>query len=62
MGIAIVVLGSVITRIIYSISPAITNLRITPILVIIYALLVVIAAGYTLIAIGAKKLRKIEEA
>jgi hypothetical protein len=62
IGIAIVVLGSVITRIIYSISPAITNLRITPVLVIIYALLVVIAAGYILIAIGAKKLRKIEEA
>jgi len=60
-GITVVVLTSVITRIITSLSSRITSLKITPILLIIYGLLVVTAAGYILIAIGAKKLRKIEE-
>jgi hypothetical protein len=62
LGIAVVVLGSVLTRVFISISTTITNLKLTPILIIIYGLLSVIAAGYILIAIGAKKLRKIEEA
>jgi len=61
-GVALVVLASVITRIITSLSSRITSLKITPILLIVYGLLAVIAAGYILIAIGAKKLRKIEEA
>jgi hypothetical protein len=62
LGIAVVVLGSVLTRVFISISTTITNLKLTPILIIIYGLLSVIAAGYILIAIGAKKLRRIEEA
>lgn len=61
-GIAVVVLGSVVTRIITSLSSRITNLKLTPILIIIYCFLVIIAIGYILIAIGAKKLRNIEEA
>lgn len=60
-GIAVVVLASVATRVISSLSSRITNLKITPVLVIIYSLLTVIAIGYVLIAIGAKKLRSIEE-
>jgi hypothetical protein len=61
-GIAVVVLGSVATRIITSLSSRITNLKLTPILIIIYGFLALTAIGYILIAIGAKKLRNIEEA
>lgn len=60
-GIAVVILSSVATRIITSLSSRITNLQITPLLIIIYALLALIAIGYFLIAVGAKKLRNIEE-
>lgn len=61
-GIAVVVLASVVTRVISSLSSKITNLKITPVLLIVYGLLGLIAAGYILIAVGAKKLRNIEEA
>jgi hypothetical protein len=61
-GISVVILASVITRIITSLSSRISSLKITALLVIIYSLLSVIAIGYILIAIGAKKLRNIEEA
>jgi len=61
-GIAVVVLSSVVTRIISSLSSRITNLKLTPILFIIYGFLALTAIGYILIALGAKKLRNIEEA
>lgn len=61
-GISVIILASVITRIITSLSTRITNLKITPLLMIIYGLLTVIGLGYVLIAVGAKKLREIEEA
>jgi hypothetical protein len=61
-GIFFVVLGSVLTRMLTSISTTITNLKLTPLLLVIYGLLSVIATGYILIAIGAQKLRRIEEA
>jgi hypothetical protein len=60
-GIAVVILASVATRVITSLSSGITNLEITPLLMIIYGLLSIIAMGYVLIAVGAKKLRDIEE-
>jgi hypothetical protein len=62
LGIGFVILGSIITRLISSISTTLTNLKLTPILLIIYGFLVVVGAGYILIAFGAKKLRNIEEA
>lgn len=61
IGLVFVVLASVITRLLSSISTTITNLKLTPILLIIYGFLVIEAAGYVLIAVGAKKLRDIEE-
>jgi hypothetical protein len=61
-GISFVILSLVATRIITSLSSRLNSLKITPVLIVIYALLVITAIGYTLIAIGAKKLRNIEEA
>ena len=60
-GIAVVVATSVAARIIVSLSTHLTNLKITPLLVIIYALLILEAVGFIFIAAGAAKLRRIEE-
>ena len=62
LGIGAVVLSSVINRTISTAAARITRLDLTPILLIIYGFLIVIAIGYILIALGAKKLKQIEEA
>jgi len=61
-GIAVVVLASIITRIITSLATRITTLQITPVLLIVYGFITIVGIGYILIAIGAKKLKDIEEA
>ncbi len=60
-GIASVILASILVRFLVSISAKLTALSLTPILLIVYGLLFVSGMGYALIAIGAKRLRKIEE-
>jgi hypothetical protein len=44
-----------------TVSTRLTQLSLTPILFILYALIVIDAAGFVLIAIGANKLKQIEE-
>lgn len=61
IGIAVVVASSVITRILTTVTDRLSHLHLMPILIIIYGLLLVMALGYFLVAIGARKLRKIEE-
>ncbi len=60
-GISVVVLTSIFIRLLVTISARITTLNLTPVLLIIYGFLILSACGYVLIALGAKKLRKIEE-
>lgn len=59
-GLAAVVISSIATRLITTVSPRLNHLSLTPLLFIIYALLIIDAAGFILIAIGAKRLRKLE--
>lgn len=61
-GIGVVVLTAIILRCLQSLSVTLGRLSIALLLLIIYALLAVIAAGYILIAQGAKRLQLIEEA
>lgn len=60
-GIGIVTLISVLIQFLTSISGQINRLRLTPILFIIYLLLILYAVGFWYIARGSKKLQKIEE-
>jgi hypothetical protein len=60
-GVAVVILSSIATRILTTVSTRLTQLSLTPILFILYALIVIDAAGFVLIAIGANKLKQIEE-
>lgn len=62
LGIAVVVVSSILTRVLTTVSAKLSHLNLTPLLAVIYGLLVVIGAGYVVIALGAKKLRRIEEA
>ncbi len=59
-GIALVIVSSVVIRFVATISAKIITLRLTPLLLIVYGLLLLSALGYIAIAIGAKKLHKIE--
>ncbi len=60
-GIFTVIMTSILVRGLVTISARISTLGLPPILLIIYCLLLISGLGYVLIAIGAKKLRKIEE-
>ncbi len=59
-GVAVVVAGSVIFQILTVFTGQLQNLSTASLLILIYLLLAIIAAGYVPIAIGAKKLAKIE--
>lgn len=61
VGILMVIASSVVTEILVTASSHLSRLNLTPVLWIIYSLLVVDGAGYVLIAIGAKKLHRLEE-
>jgi len=60
-GIATIIAASILVRLLVTISARISTLSLTPLLLIIYGFLVMAALGYVLIAIGAKRLRRIEE-
>ncbi len=60
-GIATIIISSILVRLLVTISARISTLSLTPILIIIYVFLILSALGYALIAIGAKRLRRIED-
>ncbi|HVE80947.1 MAG TPA: hypothetical protein VNA68_02290 [Candidatus Dormibacteraeota bacterium] len=60
-GLTAVVVSSIFLQFLGAVSVALQKLSLAPLLIIIYILLMVIAVGYVLIALGAKQLKKIEE-
>ncbi|HSX24250.1 MAG TPA: hypothetical protein VLE74_04070 [Candidatus Saccharimonadales bacterium] len=60
-GIAAVILSLMSIRVLVSVTTLLSTLTLKLILVLLYALLLMISVGYILIALGAKKLQKIEE-
>jgi len=60
-GVATIVVTSILVRLLVTISARISTLSLTPLLMIVYGFLVIAALGYILIALGAKRLRRIEE-
>lgn len=61
-GIGVVVLLSIAIQFVTTLSAQLTRLNFTPILIIVYLLVLLYAIGFGLIARGAKKFKKIEEA
>jgi hypothetical protein len=61
IGIGMAVLSSISIQYLTSLLGRLNRLSLSTTLLIIYSLLVWLAAAYILIALGAKKLRKIEE-
>lgn len=60
-GIIVVILSSVLIQILGTFSTWLVELNLNSILELLYVLLIIIAIGFILIAMGAKKLKKIEE-
>ncbi len=60
LGVGFIIISSIVLQYLVTLSGRILELRISAILLIVYPLLVLISAGYIMIAIGAKRLRKIE--
>jgi hypothetical protein len=60
-GILVVIVTSVGTRVLTTISTSLCGFNLTPLLLVVYALVLLNAAGFLLIAFGANKLRRIEE-
>jgi hypothetical protein len=61
LGIVGVIITSILIQYLSSLSESLSHLTLNYILIVIYILLIVYCIGYVLIALGAKKLRKIEE-
>lgn len=61
LGIAVVILSSVLIQFFVALSNNIADLTLTSLLAVIYVLLIVMAFGYLLIAHGAKSLKQIED-
>jgi hypothetical protein len=61
LGFGFVVGTSIVLQFLSGVSSLLTNVSLGPLVAIVYALLIIIASGYVLIARGAKKLEKIEE-
>ena len=61
LGTAFIIFASILLQYLVTLSARLLQLKLTPILVIIYPLLIVISIGYILVALGAKKLQRIEE-
>jgi hypothetical protein len=61
-GLACVIIARIVMRLIISTSAFFDNLTLRLILLILYLLLFIISVGFILIALGAKRLKKIEEA
>lgn len=62
IGIGVVTLISVVLQLLTTISSQINRLRLTPILLIVYVLVILYAVGFWYIARGSKKLQTFEEA
>lgn len=60
-GIAVIVFDAMLIRFISSLSPRLTRLNLTPLLLIVYGLVLLYILGYGLVARGAKGLKKIED-
>lgn len=60
-GLSLVVSGSIATQLLTAIGNAASHWGLQLLLALVYLLVIAIAAGYLLIAVGAKKLKKIEE-
>jgi hypothetical protein len=60
-GIATIIVGDIAAQYLGTLSAQLSHARISTLLLIIYLLLIVLAVGYVLVAIGAKKLQRIEE-
>lgn len=61
LGIAAVIIASILMQYLTAMTVTLNRLNLTPLLVLVYALLVVISIGYMFIAAGSKRLQKIEE-
>lgn len=61
LGVLAVIISSILRQYFTAVSNLLADLRLAPLLMIVYTLLIAIAAGYVLIAIGARKLKHIEE-
>ena len=61
-GLAFVIGASVLIQLFTTLSEQINRLNLTPILIMLYLLVLIYGAGYALIAKGAKKLKSIEDA
>lgn len=61
-GLVLTVISSILIQFILAINATLTSLDITPLLTIVYALVLVIGSSFALIVIGANKLQKIESA
>ncbi len=60
-GILGIIVINVVMQVILTLSERLSRLQLTPVLIIIYALIALYACGFVLIALGAKNLRKFEE-
>jgi hypothetical protein len=60
-GVASVIVTQIVFQFFVAVADTVGGLRLGSLLLVIYALLGVMAAGYVMIAMGAKKLQKIEE-
>lgn len=60
-GIAVIIVLSIFIQLIAVLSAQLNRLNLTPLLAVIYLLLVLYALGYGLVSRGAKRLKQIEE-
>ncbi len=62
LGLGYIIMLSVVFQFITTLTGHINHLKINNVLLLVYGLLILISIGYILVAIGAKRLQKIEEA
>jgi hypothetical protein len=60
-GIGAIILTSIVMQYVLTLTTQFTTMRLRSLLVIVYILLALMSVGYVLVAIGARRLRKIEE-
>lgn len=61
VGLGTVIVSSMALRFLVSLTTLLNSLSLKILLILLYALIFVIASGYIFIAVGAKKLKRIEE-
>jgi hypothetical protein len=62
LGVGVIVVSSIFVQLLVTMSAQLNRLNLTPLLMLIYVLLIIYALGYGLVARGARKLKMIEEA